>query len=99
MKEPIDQLREDAAEATVVRQLSVFFLANGNTAAQVFYIHDGDDFEDLPYEWRITHKSDTDSTCSKGVTEVINKRLVAYYRDRMLKKRKLAHGEKSEDGK
>lgn len=82
MPEPIDKLRalrEDAENPKMQRQLSVFFLANGNTAAQVFYVGDEDVFEDLPYEWRITH--------ADGVIEVINKRMVAYHRDRMIRVR------------
>lgn len=82
MPEPIDKLRalrEDAENPKMQRQLSVFFLANGDTAAQVFYVAEDDTFEDSPYEWRITH--------ADGVIEVINKRMVAYYRDRMIRVR------------
>lgn len=88
-KEPIDKIREEGAEPEMVRQLSVFFLANGSTAAQVFYVHEGDTIEVLPYEYLITH--------ADGVVERVNRRMIAYERDRMIRKRKMPETKKDDE--
>lgn len=80
-KEPIDEYTKPE-EPRFVRQLSIYFLANGNTAAQVFYVdaEEGDELIDEPYQYTIKHGS--------GMVERINKRMIAYERDRMIRKKK-----------